>query len=291
MKAQLKKVWSRRTWLVPAFAWALAVGTVQAGGDTLYVDSYYGATSKKNAKYIIVREDVRKHKKHWTWNESVYCANGSLHSTYPVQCTEAGHPERHGLYKEFYSNGNVKKGALYEMGEQVGEFTEYYPDGKIKIKGNIQDANSTYVYNILDTAGNDQLDHGNGLVVEYDSAWGNIRYYEVRDSLRGHTFYIDSLSQDTVYTELEKELGLRIRTIIISGLPYNIAKKYAGQKLYVNCLVDEQGRITRTQNRNSIQPQLDTIMIEKIKYVKGFSPPTLRNGKRVKTAVVIPLAI
>lgn len=292
MKTQLKKgLGSCRNWLITALLGSLAIGSVQAGGDTLYLDKYNGACSKQRAHYMIVREDVKKHHKLWTWTENVYYTNGILHSTYPVQCTLSGYPQKHGLYKEFYPNGNVKRGGTYEMGEQIGEFTEYYPDGKLKIRGNIQDENTVYVYNMLDQEGQDQLDHGDGLVVEYDSAWESISYYQVKDSLKGPTFYLDSLSNDTVYLRMEKALDLQIKTILISDLPYNVVKKYMGHKLYVNCLVNEDGRITRTRNRNSIQPQLDRIMIEKVKVVKGFRPPTLPNGKRVKTAVVIPLAI
>lgn len=292
MKAQLNKVvGSCRNWLVAALLGGMTISSVQAGGDTLYMDKYNGPCSKQRAHYMIVREDVEKHHKHWTWTESVYCTNGTLFSTYPVQCTLAGYPQKHGLYKEFYPNGNVKRGGNYENGEQVGEFVEYYPDGKIKIRGKIQDANTIYVYNILDKQGRDQLDHGDGWVVDYDSAWESISYYQVKDSLKGPTFYLDSLSSDTVYLKMEKSLDLQIKTIMISDLPYHIAKKYTGHKLYVNCLVDEEGKITRTRNRNSIQPQLDRIMIEKVKVVKGFRPPTLPNGKRVKAAVVIPLVI
>jgi antitoxin component YwqK of YwqJK toxin-antitoxin module len=261
-----------------------------AGEDTLFVDNYLSHTSKQKAHFYIVRENVKKHKKQWHWDESVYRMHGPLHSTYPITCTPLGYPEKDGLYKEFYPNGNVKKGTFYVMGTQQGDFAEYYPNGQLRIKGRIDEHQNTIVYNMLDTAGNDQLKNGNGLVVAYDSTWGCLSYFTVKDSLKSHTFYIDSLSHDTVYTTLH-DTDVKLKPIIISDIPFSLAQKYRGQKLYVACLVNEEGRITRTKNKNSIQPQLDHLMMMKVKYVTDFKSPTLRNGKKVKSAVVIPLTI
>ena len=284
-----KKMFSKASWVLFSIG-VLGSFTAQATGDTLFVDDYFHAAPKKACKYHIVREDFQKHRKQSTWTENVYYANGTLISTYPVLCYKDGHPEKNGLYKEFYPNGNVKKGINYDMGKQLGEYSEYFPDGKLKLKGKVENG-QTFVYNIYDTLSQDQLQNGNGLVVSYDSTWGCLSYYEVKDSLRGHTFYIDTLSHDTVYTALENELGMKIKTILISDVPYNISKKYMGQKLYVACLVNENGHIMRTSNKNSLHPKLDYIMMEKVKVVTGFNPPTLSNGKKVKTAVIIPLTI
>src|SRR4051812_15818647 len=101
---------TKSSWVVVCFG-LLANFPVKATGDTLFVDEFHGASSKNKAKYHIVREDVKKHKKQLSWTETVYYASGQLHSTYPVTCTKAGYPEKNGLYKEFYPNGNVKKGV------------------------------------------------------------------------------------------------------------------------------------------------------------------------------------
>ncbi len=279
--------------------WILAllfIGTIPttstyAAGDTLFVDHYFSSVPKKRAHYYVIRENMKRHKKQWTWDESVYCISGQLHSTYPISCTPLGFPEKNGLYKEFYANGNVRKGIFYDMGRQVGEFAEYYPEGKLKTKGRIDEKSNIYIYNMYDSTGKDLLIKGNGLVVSYDSAWDCISYYAVKDSLKSHTFYLDSLSHDTIYTALENKMDLPMRPIIISDLPFHLVKHYRGQKLYVACLVNEEGRITRTRNKNSIQPQLDHMMMNKVKYVTDFKSPTLRNGKRVKAAVMIPLTI
>lgn len=282
----------------------LATLSTQAGhghkSDTVYVTSKFVETEKANADYYIIKED-QKHSHHQnSWTENVFYLNGQLMSSchmIALKDLHDGQAMKDGFCQEYYPSGILKTQSHYKHGHRQGDFKEFFPNGKLSMTGKVDEHHQTYIYNMFDTTGKDQLDEGNGLVVSYDSLWECASYYHVIDSLKSHSFYIDRPSGDTIYTIIDTKIILKNGTadaghaITISDLPYKYVKKHMGKRLHVACVVDENGKVIKVKKKNSISPELDHILMQKVKDTADFIPPTLKNGRRVKAVAHIPLLI
>lgn len=68
-----------------------------------------------------------------------YHSNGKLEKE--ITTNRSGINE--GIYKEYYSNGNLKTEGTYKSGFQNGPWVYYYENGKIKAKGNFTNGNGS----------------------------------------------------------------------------------------------------------------------------------------------------
>ncbi len=238
------------------------------GTDTLFVNHHLHNVPKHKAQFYILKENFKKQKEGLRWTQNTYFLNGQLQGTCPViqLKSEPMHPRKDGVCKEYTINGNLKKVTTYSMGRKSGLYVDYYSNGQPRMKGSIGPDQKIYVHNIMDSTGKDQLVNGNGLVCTYDTVFNYLSYFHVVDSLKQHSFYIDSLTSDTVYTSMDTKLSTRSsnidfdHTVIVTDLPYEKVKKYMGKKLYVICVVDENGKVTKLETRIPFMKMLISLL-------------------------------
>lgn len=263
--------------------------------DTIYLDEFGNSCKKEQASFFIIKDDMKKDEKIWTWTQNEYYLTNQLASTCPVYYrldTFPHSPKRHGTRKKYYKSGNLKSVINYEHGAEKGEFSYYYENGILMSKGRIENFDKIYLYNSIDSNGVDRLVNGNGSICSYDSLLNCNYYTEIKDSLQTISYYIDKELNDTVYftidTKLEPLKGWNRFYKRIASISAPIKKEYRGKRLLVEFIVFEDGKIGKVKNLNSVSEYLDEKLIQKLLRVGKFNIPTLQNGKTVKVALRIP---
>jgi antitoxin component YwqK of YwqJK toxin-antitoxin module len=71
----------------------------------------------------------------------VYYPNGNLHfvSSHISGYYSENVGELHGVYKEWYESGKLKKSHVFKYGQIHGKAKAYHPNGKLKAIGNYKD--------------------------------------------------------------------------------------------------------------------------------------------------------
>ncbi|MBC7388061.1 MAG: hypothetical protein H7329_02510 [Opitutaceae bacterium] len=207
------------------------------GSDTLFVNHHLHTVPRHKAQLFILKQDLKKSKEGLRWTQNTYFLNGQLQSTCPVVALkdDPKHPRKDGVCKEYTSTGSLRKITTYAMGRKSGSYVDYYSNGHPRMIGRIGEDQKIYVHNIMDSTGKDQLINGNGLVCAYDTVFNYLTYFHVIESLKQHSFYIDSLTNDTVYTSMDTKPRTKStnmdfdQTVIVTDLPYEKVKKFMGK--------------------------------------------------------------
>lgn len=87
--------------------------------------------------------------------EYVYYPSGNLKMSIPVDSES----RKHGVVREFYDGGNIKKSSIYSKGEQHGRLVEFYKDSTVKVYGTGHMGKYT---------GTQKKYHSNGKLKEYN---------------------------------------------------------------------------------------------------------------------------
>ena len=265
-----------------------------SGTDTIFVDMHLKKTNRSHATYFLTKEQIKKRHKEWTWIQKIYYVDGRIKSECPVKAKKKKSilPVKDGEYKEYYKNGKLKTQALYKNGKRDGYYFEYYDNSNLKTLGKVI-KEDVYVHNYIDT---DKIEHiikGQGIIQDYDTTFNYPIISQVIDTIKGNSFYIDSLTYDTIYTTLENKLQLTSmhldanNVMLISDMPYKKTKVNSRRTLHLICIVDENGKVIRTKKKNSIEKNIDTMLSEKVKSVVLFTPPKANHGKKVKAATIL----
>ncbi|MBC7387865.1 MAG: hypothetical protein H7329_01515 [Opitutaceae bacterium] len=279
------------------FLSSLVISTVlsyASDNDTMFVDKHLKKTNRSQATYFITKEHIKKHHKEWTWVQKIFYSDGQLKSECPVKAKKKKSilPVKDGECKEYYHNGILKNQALYKNGKRDGYYFEYYENSNLKSLGKVIN-DVIYVHHYIDSSKTEHIVNGQGVITEYDSVFNYPVSSKVIDTIRGNSFYIDSLIQDTIYTTLENKLELTSMhldangILMLSDIPYKKSKSYSRKILHLRCIVDENGRVIRTTKKNSIEKKIDHILSEKVKSVVLFTPPKGNHGKKVKAATIL----
>jgi hypothetical protein len=75
---------------------------------------------------------------------------------------------------EFYPNGHRKSIVNYEKGKPVGDFTKYFPNGKLYLTGNSDSTGKITMNSCHDSTGKVLVENGNGHCVEYSNDFKTI---------------------------------------------------------------------------------------------------------------------
>ncbi|REJ67755.1 MAG: toxin-antitoxin system YwqK family antitoxin [Planctomycetota bacterium] len=101
-------------------------GVFQAGRQLIDRAEYFSKDEKKSeGVYLLAKQQLDGEDDWW---------NARLASFKTV-----GKDERHGIYKEWYRNGQLRGEGVYEHGEPNGHFTWWYENGQRSVEGHFED--------------------------------------------------------------------------------------------------------------------------------------------------------
>jgi TonB family protein len=196
----------------------------------------------------------------------------------------------HGPYKTFHKNGQQKESGQYERGVAAGFWTEYYDTGTMRSKLKY-DKDRTQYFGAWDNDGNALLHNGTG-IIETITGHGS-SFTVVDDSLLTAHYNVESA--DTIFTvvkdmatprggltEFYKGIGQVVK------YPKTARKMGIEGKVFVEFVVDKNGKLTRTQILRGIGGGCDEEALRVLTFQPAWTPAMFR-GKPVAQKMVLPV--
>jgi TonB family protein len=163
--------------------------------------------------------------------------------------------QRSGSYRSLDSAGNLLTSGQYYQGMKVGMWTEYAPNGTIKIRTNYD--------NVLRDSYSECCEYG----LYYGSNVPNMSF--IKPQFFGSNTYAQFISSNVTYPPVPRNMG-------IEG------------KVIASFIVSTEGEPQNIQIVQSAHPQLDEEVIRLIKSMPHWSPG-LNFGVPVRTSFLLPV--
>lgn len=254
--------------------------------------------------------------------KSFYVANEKLRSR--VVYNSEG--KLNGSYAWFHENGVIRESGQFIQGSSVGVFTNYYPDGKVKmIRRYAEDSESSttsepYGYELLsynDSTGKMLVVNGNGYCICVVSENGNIEKGVVRNGVRDSLWQEiknDSLILEELYDkgkfiegtrfdqgEVAKYTTLEIDPKYPAGLeklyqsisksivyPKEARRKRIQGTVFIGFIVERDGTTSSHNVVKGVHHLIDDEALRVVSMMDKWTPGTQR-GKKVRVKYVLPV--
>ena len=214
----------------------------------------------------------------------------------------------------FYSNGKQKSIVNYSNNKEIGELTEYYPNGHLYSIKRHKKGDGLYLIECYDSIGNVLSKKGAGNWVKYDNDYKNkIEIGDIKDSLEEGEW--QGLINDSVkYTRIyykgniiptadtterlyiadrlpEFNGGSEALNKFLSGhikYPPEAKERQAQERIYVGFVIEKDGSLTNIKVLKGNDASLKNEAMRIVKLLPPWQPGIL-NGKPVRVQYTIPI--
>jgi hypothetical protein len=225
----------------------------------------------------------------------------------------------HGSAVSYYQNGHPKSLINYKDGTPLGDFTTFYPNGKLYFSGKWLEKNKMEIYASNDSLGKETVSYGNGEFIKYDEFFQHItdrghlenavktgewKHFE-NDKLiytlifdkgvvTGGTGY-DSAARANTYinpdipAKFKGGLG-ELDRFIKNRLTHNevLKNSIVQGHMFITFIVEKDGTIKEAEILRGLNKDLDREVLYIIKGTTNMWTPGIKDGKPARSKFTIP---
>lgn len=201
----------------------------------------------------------------------------------------------HGVIKWYFANDSLEHIAQYHLGDKIGSEIFYFENGQKK-EELLHEGKTRKTIQIWQEDGAGFLTNGTGHVVELDEKRQTEMHSGYQDSLLVERYEIRKVNSDTIYlladSQAEFKSGMpafykQIANILV--YPKSARKKGIEGRVYVLFIVNKEGEMEEIEVVKGIDPMCDLEAENAVKSIGRGWIPSSKNGKPVKTRMVLPI--
>lgn len=255
-----------------------------------YLDENKWKTKKRNAKYV---QEIVKMESKVVLKESLL-ENGRLLSETTLK--SASSKIKHGEYKAYFKNGNVREFGQYFKDKKRGDWEEFYENGDNKMIYHTSEDKKVYSQ-YWDESGNSILLNGEGTLSQKNEKRNELSVTVFKDFLMYTIYAVRLASNDTIYDLPTKSAEFK------NGYPTfykNVGKtmKYPAEarrrgimgRVFVQFIVNEKGQLEEVKSIKGIGAGCDEEAEKAVRNSSGQWLPAEFEKKKVKCRMILPIS-